>query len=271
MTVSPPLPLSANVNLPDSTSFAAMAHNIRTLLRDSTALSLSACVFALGEKLAACRTRETPPDAGILAELNAIYTTLADDFAQEFFGRYTALDADALQGMVYGMTSDSAAQTPADVRVMVELYQAVWRLHYAEFTTDPAAALAAWNVNDHYQTRAMRAALFDMEYGQLLRMAVVMLDSATTAHSQGIPSGLRDIITAKRDLILTIVWQRAETPRQTALQVSKGQTAQMATRTRILLLDLLRGEMQRRQERRLETFYADIIPFTKPLVKHGKS
>ena len=256
---------SANSNLPDRGSFSELATETRALLSQANALSLSACVFALGEKLAACRTRETPPDAGTLAELNAVYATLADDFEQRFFAPHAAMEPGALSDMVYHDPSAQMEQTPADVRVMVELYQAVWRLHYEEFNTDPATALSNWDIGNHYQTRAMRAALFDMDYAQLLKIAVVLLDSAEATLSQPCARKVRDAVTAKRDLVLTVVWQRAETPRDVAAQVSKGEGAV----NRALLMQLLKTEMERKQQRRLETFYADILPFAKPASQRG--
>ena len=256
---------SANSNFPDEVSFVELATETRALLREVNALGLSACVFALGEKLAACRTRETPPDTRTLAELNAVYATLADDFEQAFFARYAAMPANALRDMVYTDPSGDFEQTPADVRVMVELYQAVWRLHYDAFNTNPAAALSAWDIGNHYQTRAMRAALFDMDYTQLLKIAVVLLDSAEATLNQSCTRAVRDAVAAKRDLVLTVVWQRAETSRQVAISVSKGEGAD----SRIVLMQLLKSEIDRKQQRRLETFYADIIPFTKPLSQRG--
>lgn len=256
---------SANSNLPDAVSFKDMATETRALLREVNALGLSACVFALGEKLAACRVRETPPDVGTLAELKAVYDTLATDFAQPFFARHAAMPAEELMAMLFCGTAEEAEQTPADVRVMVELYQAVWRLHYDEFNSDPAGALSLWDVNNHYQTRAMRAALFDMEYGSLLKIAILLLDSGEAMTKQPCSRAVQAAVLAKRDLVLTVVWQRAETPRHVAVEVSKGESVD----SRKVLMQLLKSEMQQQQQRRLDTFYAEIIPFTKPLSQRG--
>ena len=259
------LATSANTNIPDALTFRAMVHETRALLREVNPLGLSACVFALGEKLASCRTREIAPDVGTLAELNAVYETLAHDFEQDFFTRHAEMPADALLEMVSCHAGTPSENTPADVRVMVELYQAVWRLHYDTFNSDPATALSAWNIGNHYETRAMRAALFDMDYTQLLKLAVVLLDSAEEALNQNIDRAVRKAIVAKRDLVLTVVWQRAETPRQVAVQVSRGEGRD----TRAVLMQLLKSEMNKKQKRQLQTFYADIIPFTNPMSQRG--
>lgn len=253
---------NANTNFPDPKTFASLSREICELLEGASALALSACAFAVGEKLAAARTAADMPDVQTLAELKAIYHTLSKGFQQRYFQDYAELDSRDIARLVHADKGDGEG-SPADVRAMVDIYSAVWQLHYREFMENPAAALANWDPVNRYQTRAMRAVLFDMPYPELVKLALVMLNAVEDAQHGG-NAAVMALVQGKRDILFTVLWQRAETPRDVAGKVGGSTNGEQL---RGMLVRLLKETLQKQEQKKLDGFHAQVIPFAKPVAK----
>lgn len=203
-----PLPLGGvNSNAPQQAVFNGLLADARMTFGTPNALQLSGIAFGIGEKLARFRLAQFLADAVTLAELKALYGILAHQHGLVFFRTHADLDYNTLLELVSGILDDD---TPADVAVMMDVYNAVWILHYRQFEQDPASALAEWNVEDAFQTRAVRAVLFDMAFDRVLHLSLAMVESCLDVARHGAREGIAETMNKKRALVLNIVLHRKE-------------------------------------------------------------
>jgi hypothetical protein len=174
-------------------------------------VALSGTVFSLGEKLAWCRKNHTLPTMETLAELKALYVYFADDRQMTYFSPHRTWSLPEIEAL-FAPPDDTDEQandnTPADVTLMIELYNAVWSLHFEAFAQDPAGTLAEWNASDRFQTRAMRAVLCDIDYGTLVHLALLALLADASAAEKRV----RGSVLKKQNILLEILATRGETP-----------------------------------------------------------
>lgn len=201
-----------NTNLPQEELFARLVVDALETLAQPTALQLSGFAFAVGEKLARCRSARIAPDASTLAELKALYTILSEQRQMKFFNSYAALDYAGLFDLVADEPTKvgDSGHTPADVIAMVDVYNAVWNLHYRQFEIEPATALAEWNISDAYQTRAVRAVLFDITFDRLTHLCRAMVDSCLDLQNSDQPDRIKKTVNNKRNLMINILIHREE-------------------------------------------------------------
>ncbi|MFN7902457.1 MAG: hypothetical protein ACK5O1_06505 [Holosporales bacterium] len=207
-----------NSNVPQQAVFNGLLADARITFATPNALQLSGIAFGIGEKLARFRLAQFPADAITLAELKAVYGILTHQHGLVFFRSHADMDYDALLDLVSGILDDD---TPADVAVMMDVYNAVWSLHYRQFEKDPASALAEWNVEDSFQTRAVRAVLFDMPFSRVLHLSLAIVESCLDVGQHGASKDIVETINKKRALVLNILLNRKEA--ETILPKTLGQ------------------------------------------------
>jgi hypothetical protein len=199
--------------VPDmAVAFEALVQETLTLLRGLNTTGQSACVFALGEKLAWFRQQGQTPDVETLAELKAIYQWLHDDRNMAYFAPNVTLGCEELAEMLEPGNENGEEGTPADVSLMIDLYNAVWALHYEDFRRDPAGMLADWNASDRFQSRAMRAVLCDIDYPSLVHLSLIVC----LADASGARKLVAKNVQKKQQLMLEILTRRTETPAELA-------------------------------------------------------
>ncbi len=204
-----------NTNTPSEDAFAKLVATTTESLTHINSLALNAAVFNLGEKLAFYRNSLVQPDIQTIADLKAVYAILYYGYGHAFFHDYLQGSFEDILGLVIDPNAISRGKrdtsiTPPDVARMIEIYNAVWAIHYKSFMSDPATVLAEWNVNDHYQNRAMRAVLFDIDFDTLNHLCRAMVHSCLEAEANNVPKNLANTIDAKRLLMLSVWVNRDE-------------------------------------------------------------
>lgn len=222
-------------------AFEQQVQTKRQQFNDSSIVGLSARAFELGESLAKFRNGFEIPDGVTIAELKAMYKVLLDRFHQSYFASHARLDEESLRVSVIDDQSIEAkkrltANTPPDVKVMIDIYNAIWNIHYQNFLQDPAEAVADWDVMDAYQTRAIRAVLHDLPYAQLITLGCMMLMSCEDT-DKNLP--VYETIAAKQELIIAIIGARDETPAVVCHRLKRGKLKE-----RLLVLKTLLSGLQ---------------------------
>ncbi len=217
----------------DADYFAMMVQDQRQLLKGVKPLGLSAAIFSMGEKLAAFRNISLLPDMETVAELKALYIVLVEEYDQVFFKAHARLSHEDLLASVVDLETlhgieREAVLTPADVQVMIQMYNAVWHLHYNDFLADPATAIADWAVRDKYQTRAIRAVLFDVDYKHLVHLVRMMVASNQDAKAANMSQPIQQAVRQKMEQMITILSNREETSPELAEQLTHYRGAQLA-------------------------------------------
>lgn len=250
--------IGVNANMPQEALFERLVADSLETMADATALQLSGFAFAVGEKLARSRSARIAPDAATLAELKALYTLLFKGQKLKFFKSYAALDYAGLFDLIADEPAKAgdSGHTPADVTAMVDIYNAVWSIHYRQFETDPATALAEWNIADAYQTRAVRAVLFDIAFDRLTHLCRAMVDSCLDLQNSDKPERIKKTVNGKRALMLNILIHREE-----AAQLLDNRLAAQSLSAQAATLKALAEHVQKNSTGR---FYKNIAVNTVP-------
>ncbi len=226
-------------NVAEQSFDEAVDHNL-VAMEEMSVVGISAKAFELGEKLARFRNEFEIPGTESMAELKALYQVLLERFHQTYFSGHSRQNLEALQMSVTDKdTLDtkkrSSSQTPPDVRVMIDIYNAIWNIHYQEFLQDPIHTMANWDLDDPYQTRAIRAVLHDIPYKDSLMVACMMVYAV-----QDTPKDHIDYVTvaAKQELVNGIICHREETPAVVAHRLRRGNMVERGLVLKTLIMGL---------------------------------
>lgn len=229
--------------------FTYMVNDTRDALKGVSTVAFSGCIFALGEKLANFRNALQQPDIQTLAELKTVYEILVQEYEHSFFAEYAKMNLSNL----YEITVDWQAladgkrdvnKTPPDVRLMIDIYNAIWQIHYQHFLANPAEALATWNCHDKYQNRAIRAVLFDLPYHKLVHLARVVVAACHEEQLTDKPAKLLRTMHKKRETVLTILCSRDETPDSFIDSIEQQHTIAEQEKALKKLASSIRGKVQ---------------------------
>jgi hypothetical protein len=141
-----------------------------------------------------------------LASLKALYQVLCNHYGYDHFARYADLSLDLL----YNHLSSFGGQEDPLKQALSDIHRVLWELYYRDFCDDPYATIAEWNPKKIQQTRAVRSALFQVHYVELLRLACVMNVSCQEVKPET-EEALHEMIRLKYEEILSVLYHREET------------------------------------------------------------
>jgi hypothetical protein len=209
------MPDNANVAHRDGEDkFDIITADLRELLTDLNTIQFCACIFALGERMVSYRTKAV--DINILSELKAIYQTI--HYKYDHAG-YADLAEASLEGLtelfitqdIIQHSSDTDDHTPNDISIMISLYGTAWQLIYKSFKNNPSEMLSLWEAGNHYENRAIRAVLADIDYKELINTVWISAQATLIAIQNKEPYNLICSINKKHQTILEMVTLRDET------------------------------------------------------------